>query len=315
MACDAFERSRPLRVVTHAHADHVIGLKQSLSFCQSVIMTKATKDMVEILRGVRFHEGERVKTLNYGESLEYNGECITLMPADHILGAAQVLVEMEDGNRMAYTGDFRIEGTPVIEVDILVIEATYGSPSYRRPFNNSVKQLLTSMVEDAIKHKPVYIFGYYGKLQEVMHILRSAGVKVPFIMPKRIFHLSKVYEKYGVRLGELICLESDEAWEMLAHGGSCVIFRHVSSRNSIRKGLRIYISGWEFNKPCKKLSDEEYLIALSDHSDFDGLLEYVKLSRPKFVIVDNYRVGCAETFAEEIRKRLGIQAEALPKSV
>lgn len=264
---------------------------------------------------MRFHEGERVKTLNYGESLEYNGECITLMPADHILGAAQVLVEMEDGNRMAYTGDFRIEGTPVIGVDILVIEATYGSPSYRRPFNNVVKQLLTSMVEDAIKYKPVYIFGYYGKLQEVMHILRSAGVKVPFIMPKRIFHLSKVYEKYGVRLGELICLESDEAWEMLAHGGSCVIFRHISSRNSIRKGLRIYISGWEFNKPCKKLSHEEYLIALSDHSDFDGLLEYVKLSRPKFVIVDNYRVGCAETFAEEIRKRLSIQAEALPKSV
>ena len=66
---------------------------------------------------------------------------------------------------------------------------------------------------------------------------------------------------------------------------------------------------------CSASVDEkEYLVALSDHSDFDGLLEYVRLSKPKLVITDNFRVHYGETLAKEIRKQLGIEAVAQPKN-
>jgi len=55
------------------------------------------------------------------------------------------------------------------------------------------------------------------------------------------------------------------------------------------------------------------VVAFSDHSDFDGLMAYVRRSKPKLVITDNFRVSHAGTLAKEIRKRFGIPAFALPK--
>jgi len=74
------------------------------------------------------------------------------------------------------------------------------------------------------------------------------------------------------------------------------------------------VSGWEFGSPCREVADKEFVVALSDHSDFDGLIEYVRRSKPKFVITVNFRVSHAGTLAEEIRKRFGVSALALPKS-
>jgi putative mRNA 3-end processing factor len=60
-------------------------------------------------------------------------------------------------------------------------------------------------------------------------------------------------------------------------------------------GFKVYVSGWEFDSPCSEISEREYVVALSDHSDFDGLMEYVRRSKPKFVVTDNFRIGYAET--------------------
>ncbi|MBC7131326.1 hypothetical protein H5T51_09010 [Candidatus Bathyarchaeota archaeon] len=313
VACDAFDASRPLRVVTHAHADHMVGLRKSLKLCENVLMTEATRELIEVLKGEHFISSGRVKALDYGEPFEYGEERLILLPADHILGAAQVLVEAADGSRVVYTGDFRIDETPTVEADVLVMEATYGSPWCRRPFNHEIKYTLVSLVEEHLCLGPVYVFGYYGKLQEVMHLLYNLGVKVSFLMPERIFNISKVYERHGIKLGRIICLESDEGKEILKSKGSYVAFYHMNSRSRVNGGFRIYVSGWMFSSPCRKLSENEYLVALSDHSDFDGLLEYVRLSRPRRVILDNYRVSRAEVLAREIRRRLGIPAVAMPK--
>lgn len=190
-ACDAFDEARPLRVVTHAHYDHTMGLKQSLKKCEAVVMTPATRDLIEVLKGSTFLTAGKVKTLEYKKTLTYEDERLTLHYADHILGAAQVLLEDADGTRILYTSDFRLPKTPVIEADVLVMEATYGSPSHVRPFNNMVEGMLVSLVEEGLRRGPVYVFGYHGKLQEVMQILNDAKVEVPFIVPERVFHVSR----------------------------------------------------------------------------------------------------------------------------
>jgi putative mRNA 3-end processing factor len=315
VACDAFDENRPLRVVTHAHADHLVGLNRSLRNCEKVLMTAATRDLIEVMNGSLADAEGSVETLDYGETVHYGDERVTLVKAEHILGAAQVLVEDAEGSRVAYTGDFRLDGTPVLDCDTLVVEATYGNPACRRPFKLDVKELLISMVEKKLRDGAVYVFGFHGKLQEVMQILHSADVSVPFVMPERVFHVSEVCERHGMQLGCLTLSTTKEGRELLDENLPCVAFYHMNSRGHV--GLdssRICVSGWEFHSPCRQIGDREHLVALSDHSDFDDLIEYVRRSKPKHVITDNYRVSYGETLAKEIKKRLGIPALAMPRN-
>lgn len=72
VACDAHEASRPLRVVTHAHADHLYGLRPSLKGCEKVLMTKATRDLTQTLNeSLKLKGSPAVKTLEYGKVLKY----------------------------------------------------------------------------------------------------------------------------------------------------------------------------------------------------------------------------------------------------
>jgi putative mRNA 3-end processing factor len=314
VACDAFDDARPLRIVTHAHADHLGGLRKSLKCCEKVLMTKATRDLAETLDDSLKLHGAPVKTMEYGKPFKYRDEKITLIKADHILGAAQVLVEDAGGIRIAYTGDFRIDDTPVVDCDVLVVEATYGSPSCRRNFDVDVRELLVSMVEKRLRGGAVYVFGYHGKLQEIMKLLRRADVSVPFVMPERVYQVTKVCEQHGMDLGCLSLSTDEDGRELLDGNLPCVAFYHMNTRQHVGlNNSRICVSGWEFNAPCRQIGDREYLVALSDHSDFDGLIEYVKRSHAKQVITDNYRSHGA-VLAKEIRKRLGISAVALPRT-
>jgi len=315
VACDAFDADRPLRVVTHAHADHLVGLRRSLKSCDKVLMTAATQDLIGVVNGSLPLDDGAVELLDYGETFEYGGERVTLVKADHILGAAQVLVEDSEGRRVAYTGDFRVDGTePLLDCDALVVEATYGSPWFKRAFKVDVRELLVSMVEERLSQGTVYVFGYYGKLQEVMQILRRADVCVPFVMPERVFHVSKICEAHGMQLGDFTLSTEKEGKELLDEDLPCVAFYHMNTRKKVGlNSSRICVSGWEFRSPCRQIGEREHLVALSDHSDFSGLLEYVRRSRPKRVVTDNYRVSHGATLAKEISKRLGIPAVAMPK--
>jgi putative mRNA 3-end processing factor len=315
VACDAYEERAPLRVVTHAHADHLVGLRRSLKKCNKVIMTNATRELIEVLKGPSIFNLGIIEKIEYGKSIIHDNEKITLLKANHILGAAQVLVENSNGDRVAYTGDFKLEGTPPIEdCDTLVVEATYGSPSFRRSFDSDIRELLVSMIEKRLRKGKVYVFGYYGKLQEIMQILRCAHVYVPFVMPERILQISEVCKRHGMNLGDLTLSSDEHGKELLDKNLPCVAFYHMNKRKSIGvSSSRICVSGWEFRLPCKQIGYNEHLVALSDHSDFDELVEYIRLSNPKKVITDNYRVKHGSILAKEITKRIGIPAEAMPK--
>jgi putative mRNA 3-end processing factor len=220
-----------------------------------------------------------------------------------------------EGSRVGYTGDFRIDDTPVLETDTLVMEATYGNPACKRSFDVDVRDLLVSIVRKGLEHGTVSVFGYHGKLQEVMQILHTAGVKAPFIASEKVFHVSKICEKHGMHVGRLMLSGEWEARQLLEENSPCVAFYHMNARDNMGTGnYRVVVSGWEFGSPSRQIGDNEYVVALSDHSDFDGLMEYVRLSKPKLVITDSFRVGHAETLAREIHKRFGISAIALPKT-
>jgi putative mRNA 3-end processing factor len=292
----------------------MVGLGKSLKNCEVTVMTPATRDMIEALKGPRFLSRGTVKNLNYGEAFTYEDETLTLHYADHILGTAQALVEDNEQTRILYTSDFRFSRTPFVKADIVVMEATYGDPVRVRPFGMMAEGILVSLVEQGLKQGPVYIFGYHGKLQKMMRILYEAKIKTPFIVPEKIFRVSKVCEKHGMKLGkQLIPIDGKTSQSMLNQNEPCIVFFHSYSRKKVEgEALRISASGWQFGRPCRRVRENEYLVALSDHSDFNELLQYVKRCNPRLVITDKYRSEAARIFAREIRKRLKIPAKAAP---
>lgn len=308
IACDAHDSERPVRIVTHAHIDHIIGLQKSLKQSEMVIMTKATKDLIKVL----YHKNvDNVTAVNYNEKIGWKDEKITLIYADHIIGAAQVLVETEN-ERLVYTGDFRLPKTPIIEADILVIEATYGKPKFKRPPMDVIRDSLIKLVSRSIAREPVHIFGFHGKVQEVMELLRDEGINVPFIATRRVYEVTQICRQHGMRIGEVYLKSSKEACEIMK-SNQYIMFHHASTLNRVKiNGVKIHLTGWEFRRMVWQVSENEYRVALSDHADFTQLMLYVATSKPKLVITDNYRVGYATELAKQIEKRLGIKAVPMP---
>jgi len=115
--------------------------------------------------------------------------------------------------------------------------------------------------------------------------------------------MTKVAEKYDLRIRDYVLLGSSEGVEVVKSGWF-LLFTHVSSSNYMR-GLRaseVLLSGWEFKKPYRYLGSNRWLVAFSDHADFKGLIHYIINSNPKTVIVNSVRSSYSEIFANEVRR-------------
>ena len=314
LACDGFEVKRLVGGISHAHGDHIQKFETALGFYESILLTPATKDLLEALKGSWLRRRRNLTAIPYKKALDIEDERVTLYPAHHMLGSAQFLIENYEGTRILYTGDFRPPTRP-IQTDVLVIQATYGKPTDIRTYErNDVITELVSHVKSELEQGPVCILASRGKLQEVMNILSEEGIQVPFLCPTKVFDFSQVYKKYGIEMGDILQIGKEEAEEILRRNDPHVAFHPLRSRIP-REDIyvKVIVSGWDTTVPFfRKAFKEEYVATLSDHADFNGLLEYVKESKPKLVIIDNLRCANAASFAKEVKKRLGIDAKPLP---
>jgi putative mRNA 3-end processing factor len=310
VVCDGYLPGHKIRVITHVHSDHLLGLEESIRDSDLICATPATKDLLEVMKGLY---PPQIITPNYKTPFSYAEDTITLFRSEHILGAAQVLVETQRGDKYFYSSDFVYEKTQAVECDILVLDATYGHPSYIRPPFNKVKDELIKMVRSELENKNVIIiFGFYGKLQEAMSLLHEAKIEVPFINPPKVYSVSKVYEKYDIPLGDFYSSLSEMGRNIIKLH-QYIGFYHPSFRPRVYENSTcINLTGWQFEVPYKKIGPREYVVSFSGHSDFNQLIDYVKECNPKLVITDNARPGSAQRLAEEIKARLGIEAKAEP---
>ena len=198
LACDA-HGPRPVRLITHIHADHLHGLAGSLRECEAVLATPLTRALLSVLKGRR--KAGRLRGLEYGEIFERRGERLELFPAGHIAGSAQALLTTADGVRIAYTGDLKSPPAPVLRADVLVTEATYGDPAHVRPFRDQVEDLFLELMRERLARGPVCLVGYHGKLQEVAGLLHRGGIQRPILAPERVFEALEVCREHGLALG------------------------------------------------------------------------------------------------------------------
>lgn len=309
------DASKPqkLSFVSHAHTDHI-------SPHEKALMTAATRRFFDLrLAG---HKTELVE-LEYNQPYPIGESLVTLFPAGHILGSAQVLVE--NSQRIVYTGDLKLRPSAVNEkaevkkCDVLIMEATFGLPEYAFPTEEETRAMLKSEVDRALANGQVPIVRAYalGKAQEVIALLNGLGYKVA--TEPQIRQYCDVYELFGFSIGPTVTVEDfglpalDSGQRKAESGLRNADVLVVGSTSSLRrwserlaKRRTIFVSGWGVDANARYKFGVDVVIPLSDHADYYDLIEYVRQAEPKEVLVTHG----APDFAQHLTQ-LGFKARYL----
>jgi Cft2 family RNA processing exonuclease len=290
-------KAKPRAIVTHAHSDHVARHRRWVT-------SPATGALCARRWGAR-----DVETHAFGVPWDDDGARVTLLPAGHILGSAMVLLERA-GTRVLYTGDFRLRASATAEpctpvaADVLVMECTYGDPRYRFPPVERVLDDLDQFIATAHTRAltPVLLAYSLGKAQEVARLVSRRGHDV-WLTPGAHAMLD-VYRELGVAYERCHRFDPDDA--STAPGRGVLILPPGSRRREalahVPRRLTAYLSGWAIGPPGWR-PRHDVAFPLSDHADFDELIEMVQRVRPRQV----FTLHGPDRFAHTLRAR-GIDA-------
>jgi putative mRNA 3-end processing factor len=262
-------RAAARAVITHGHSDH------ARAGHGDVICTAPTAAIMRARLGER--AAVRFSTPAYGESFRLGAVDVTLAPAGHILGSAQVLLEWR-GLRIVFSGDYKrdpdLTCAPFepVRCHVFVTEATFGLPVFRRPSpGEEIAKLRASMVRAPERW---HVVGAYalGKAQRLIAELRASGDDRAILLHGAAMKLCELYESFGVRLGALE-LASAEAAKSAAPGLVICPPSALQDRWSQKFGdaVRGMASGWMQIKGRARQANVELPLILSDHSDWSAL--------------------------------------------
>jgi Cft2 family RNA processing exonuclease len=290
-------KSKPLGFISHAHGDHT-------AKHQLIIATPAT------WRLCRHRLGSKPQAIPLEPRKPYPVEDFTieLMPAGHILGSTQILIE--NGRRIVYTGDFRLKPSLTAETaevrpcDVLIMECTYGKPRYTFPPVEEVQTRLVNFIEGALEDRKIPVLFAYtmGKSQEVLKFLGDRGYTV--CLPKPTMDVVKNYEACGVTFKHYEPFTLDDLFGKVVLLPPYLARTRVVSRIPNRRTA--VMTGWAMDPDARERFGVDEAIPMSDHADFAELLEYVERARPSRI----YTVHGTADFARHLRSR-GFQAEHL----
>ena len=186
-------------LVTHGHADHARGGHGQ---------TVATPETLAIMK-LRYATSDGATPVGYGETIKLPGGVdATYIPAGHVLGSAQILLE-HAGERVIVTGDYKRRADPTCPpfeatpCDIFVTEATFGLPLFTHP---PIEEEMAKLLDRLAAHpERCVLVGAYalGKAQRVIAELRRAGHHEPIYLHGALEKMCRLYEEHGVGLGEL----------------------------------------------------------------------------------------------------------------
>ena len=309
-------RSRERCYVSHGHSDHasehdrIVTTPANAAICRSRFERRAKRS-----RQTSFLPQKPRPACDY-ELHEFNAPWregdheLTLFPAGHVLGSAQLMIEGE-GGRFVYTGDFKLarsytcEPPEVKRCDVVLMECTFGRPHYVFPPRDEVEERIVTFATKALEDgcAPVFYAYSLGKAQEVMAILGKANV--PLTAHGAVYEMARVYERAGVHLPPF------ERYDAVTYDGTRALIWPPSGK-TLPKALQgkpsrsAMLTGWALDKSAPYRYGVDECIPLSDHADYDALLRYVELAQPRRVVLNH---GWKD-FAWRLR-RLGIDATYL----
>lgn len=274
-------------VVTHGHSDH------ARAGHGAVLATPQTLAIMAERYGADF-TGRR-QAVAYGETASHNGVEITLVPAGHVLGSAQALIQWR-GLRMVVSGDYKRRRDPTCAgfeptpCDVFISEATFGLPVFvHPPDGEEIGRLLHSLSQFPER---AHLVGAYalGKAQRVIRLLREAGWERTIHVHGALERLNRLYEAEGIDLGPLAPATGLKA---NALGGEIVIAPPSATQDRWSRRFAdpvlAFASGWMGVRARARQRGVELPLVLSDHADWPELVSTFQELKPTEVWITHGR--------------------------
>jgi putative mRNA 3-end processing factor len=287
-------------VITHAHADHARwGHRHYL----------ATRDGAGVLRA-RLGDID-LQALPYGETVDVNGVRISLHPAGHVLGSAQVRIESR-GEVWVASGDYKVEPDPTcapfeaVRCDTFITESTFGLPIYRWQSGSEIMAEIDAWWRaNAELGRTSILFCYaFGKAQRIL-----AGVDQaigPIFCHGAIEPLNRAYRAAGVMLPETRAVPHGNTAEFKR---ALVLAAPSAQGSPWMKRFPVYsdafASGWMRLRGARRRRALDRGFVLSDHADWPGLQLAIEASGAQRVIVTHGQVAPMVRWLEEKGLRAG----------
>ncbi len=284
--------------VSHAHMDHLHNQNGGL-----LLTTRQTSEIAK-LRGYNIE--------NYVEEFED----FSMVDTGHILGARGLVF-----GDVFYTGDICtrnrgfMKGARIPKCKTLVTECTFGMPEFVFPeIDETIKKVNGIISEMYSKGKPVVLLGYeLGKAQILSYLFSHWN---PYYHDS-IKRVNDLYKKFGVDLkysvghseAEKNGLLDKKPWVMIAPNMSAKnnFVQHMKSKYD---AITIGFSGWVQSSRFLFARQHDYSITLSDHCDYNELVDLVKQCNPEKIYTVH---GFVEEFANDLSK-MGFDAQPLKEN-
>ena len=288
--------------ITHAHSDHTYGFATSAR-------KHSTPETLHIYESLSKRTVKNDKTVKIGESIRFDDIEIRVLDAGHMLGSCQFQLIAPEFTAI-YTGDINCANTLTTNAaqtehcDFLIIEATYGHPSYVFPpremiYADIIRWTMTEINEDRLPTFQVYSS---GKPQDIVRLF-NVYTKIPVVCAPVISRANHAHNENGLRL-EYVDASTPDGRHTLKERG-CVYVTTARGDHLPRNASRAVATGWALREAFRSYT----AFPLSSHADYNQLMQFITAVNPKVVYIFT---GYIEVLSAQIERKLGIRAGPLP---
>jgi putative mRNA 3-end processing factor len=289
-------------IVTHAHSDHArYGMGRYLTHKYSVPVMQ-----------YRLGQDIKIQGLEYGELIKINGVSISLHPAGHIWGSAQVRLEY-NGEVWVVSGDYKLVSdgisTPFepVRCHSFITESTFGLPVYRFPLPVAIHDDINAWWrQNRDQGKNSILLGYaLGKAQRILaHLDSSIGT---IYTHGAIDNVNNLYERYVGKLQATKRIDATVNRKEIK--GAMIIAPPSAADSPWMRSLEPYklgiCSGWMQLRGTRRRRNADRGFPLSDHADWDQLNTAVKESYAERVYVTH---GYKAIYSRWLHSQYGLDA-------
>ena len=288
--------------ITHAHSDHTYGFATSAK-------KHSTPETLQIYESLSKRTVKNDQTVRIGESIQFDDTEVRVLNAGHMLGSCQFQLIAPEFTAL-YTGDINCVNTLTTKAaehakcDFLIIEATYGHPSYVFPRRDTIYADIIRWTMTEIKEGKLPTFQVYssGKPQEIVRLF-NVYTKIPVVCAPAISRANSVHNENGFRLEYLDSSTPDGKHALKERG--CVYVTTTRGDHVPRNASRAVATGWALREAFRSFT----AFPLSSHADYNQLMQFIAAVNPKAVYVFS---GYIDLLSSQIERKLGIKAGPLP---
>jgi putative mRNA 3-end processing factor len=289
-------------VVTHAHSDHASpGSRAYLTASPGQALLRA-----------RLGPDAAIQPLDYGAAVTLGDTRVSLHPAGHILGSAQVRIE-HAGEVWVVSGDYKLAPDPTcapfepLLCHTFVTESTFGLPIFRWPAETEIRDALHAWWRaNQEAGRASLLFAHpLGKAQRLLALIDPAIG--PIFTHGAVEGFNRIYREQGIALAPTTPINGGVPW------AKALVVAPPSAHGSVwerRFGAAstAFASGWMRIRGTRRRRSLDRGFLFSDHADWSGLLRAIEATGAQSVwVTHGYRAPMVRWLTERGLQALSVE--------